>query len=237
MYQELSKHYDIFMRDVDYSAWLSYVAGFLPKSGSGADLGCGTGKFTIGLKKMGYDVYGVDISPGMLSEAYLSAKREGLNIRFIEQDISGFVFDKKLDFVTAMCDTVNYVEKPSKVFGNVYSTLGPGGVFVFDISSEYKLKEILAGHTYSDSYSDITYIWNNYLNKKGDALELELTFFKKEGALYKKTVERQTQYIYGENEIVEMLELAGFKNIKAYGGMTRTKPKENSERIHFVAYK
>ena len=45
MYEKLAEYYDMFMEDVPYGAWVSYIRKFLPEKGRGRDVGCGTGKF------------------------------------------------------------------------------------------------------------------------------------------------------------------------------------------------
>lgn len=67
MYEKLAEYYDKFMSDVPYEEWVDYAESFLPKGGSGRDVGCGTGKFTVALKKRGFSVSGSDVSGEMLA--------------------------------------------------------------------------------------------------------------------------------------------------------------------------
>ncbi len=226
------------MQSVDYGGWIKYVRSFLGNRKQGADLACGSGKFTIGLIKAGYNVYGADISPQMLERAKENARGAGVRAEFLLGNMETFSFIRPPEFVTAMCDAVNYLKDPSKAFRNVYRGLQSGGAFIFDISSEYKLTEILGNNTYSDNRSDITYIWNNFLDTKNRRVDMELTFFEKEsGGLYRKSVETQSQYIHNTDALKQMLFAAGFADVKTDYGMRPSGEKENNERVHFIAYK
>ena len=52
------------------------------------DLGCGTGTSTIYLSKMGFEVYGVDISREAIKKAVKKARDEGVKCSFIVGDIT-----------------------------------------------------------------------------------------------------------------------------------------------------
>ena len=238
MYNTLARFYDTFMCSVDYGGWAKYVRSFLGDRKSGVDFACGSGKFTLELIKSGYDVYGVDISSQMLSRARDNARKERIKAEFLLGDIEKFSFIRPPQFVTAMCDGVNYLKDPSKAFANIYGALESGGVFVFDISSSYKLTQILGNNTYSDSKGDMTYIWNNFLDLKKRKVDMELTFFENMGnGLYKKSTEEQTQYIHEKDDILEKLFSVGFKKAETDDCALFCGEKEKGERIHFIAYK
>ncbi len=57
-----------------------------------ADLGCGTGVFSVGAALMGARVTGFDVSAGALEEARRFAGSLGLDIDFVETDISAVDF-------------------------------------------------------------------------------------------------------------------------------------------------
>ncbi len=199
-------------------------------------MGCGSGRFTVNFQKRGYDVYGVDKSPEMLNMAVRYAKNCGADVRYVLGYVLNFKFIKPPQNVTAMCDTFNYIKDPYPAFKNIYNSLECGGIFIFDISTEYKLIQILGNNTYSDTRDDITYIWNNFLDKKLTKVDMELTFFEKEGLLYKKSVEKQCQYVHNTEKLLSLLKDAGFE-AEVYSGMSKLRAKPTDERVHFVAVK
>ena len=238
MYEKLAEYYDKFMSDVPYEEWVDYAESFLPKGGSGRDVGCGTGKFTVALKKSGFSVSGSDVSGEMLAAAASAARAEGENVTFIRQSAEQLCGHKPLDFVTAMCDVVNYMKNPAVFFKRAYAALKNGGVLFFDISSEYKLKNILAGNTFVYGDESVSLLWENFSAAGGRRVDMRLTFFeRRENNYYSKSVEEQSQYVHTEQFIRERLSSAGFTGVKAYGFLKKRRPSEREERIHFLAYK
>ena len=86
-YEKLAAVYDRFMEDVDYQRWAQGLAAWIGARTQVADLACGTGNLTLPLARMGYGVTGVDLSADMLMVAQDKARRAGLRIPFIRQDV------------------------------------------------------------------------------------------------------------------------------------------------------
>lgn len=244
-YNKFAKYYDLLMYDVDYNEWTNYVLSQIkavnPSALKGADLACGSAKFTIALKKAGYEVTGMDISAEMLSEARDRAKAQGLDIHFVQQSMTSFDAHTKLDFVTAMCDAVNYLttrEEIIKAFSKVYNQLVEGGAFIFDISSEYKLTEILGNNIFTDDIDDVCYIWQNDFDEKQKLSIMDLTFFvKEEDGRFTKFYEQHKQRAHSVKELTDILDAIGFAKVSVYADLTTNKVKDSTQRIHFVCKK
>lgn len=236
MYKYLSSCYDEFMQDVDYDAWAKKIAGYIGNRKKGVDCGCGSGLITMRLKKMGYDVIGTDLSTEMLERARENFRRENLNITLVRMDSENLVVGNKVDFITAVCDVVNYMKKPEKFFVRAYNALADDGVLLFDISSKYKLTEIIGNNVFTDSTDNVTYIWSNSLSEKQNKVEMFLTFFvKNKDGSFDKEEENQIQYIYEVDDLVEKLRAAGFGKVEYFGFEGKNVAQE--ERICFAAYK
>lgn len=236
MYKYLSSCYDEFMQDVDYDAWAKKIAGYIGNRKKGVDCGCGSGLITMRLKKMGYDVIGTDLSTEMLERARENFRRENLNITLVRMDSENLVVGNKVDFITAVCDVVNYMKKPEKFFVRAYNALADDGVLLFDISSKYKLTEIIGNNVFTDSTDNVTYIWSNSLSEKQNKVEMFLTFFvKNKDGSFDKEEENQIQYIYEVDDLVEKLRAVGFGKVEYFGFEGKNVAQE--ERICFAAYK
>lgn len=236
MYKYLSSCYDEFMQDVDYDAWAKKIAGYIGNRKKGVDCGCGSGLITMRLKKMGYDVIGTDLSTEMLERARENFRRENLNITLVRMDSENLVVGNKVDFITAVCDVVNYMKKPEKFFVRAYNALADDGVLLFDISSKYKLTEIIGNNVFTDSTDNVTYIWSNSLSEKQNKVEMFLTFFvKNKDGSFDKEEENQIQYIYEVDDLVEKLRAAWFGKVEYFGFEGKNVAQE--ERICFAAYK
>jgi SAM-dependent methyltransferase len=63
-------------------------AGREPPYGSALDIGCGGGLWSIELARRGWDVTGVDIVPKAIATARERAREAGVEVRFIEGDVT-----------------------------------------------------------------------------------------------------------------------------------------------------
>lgn len=231
-YSILAKYYDKLMKDFDYDKYLNFIKGFI--SGEGIDLCCGTGKMTIAIKKMGAKVIGVDLSDEMLNVARDEARCMAQNIMFISSSCIDFIPPHKVDFVTAICDGFNYIdEKDLKTtISNISSYLKKDGYLIFDISSSYKLENVLGDNTFCEDLDDLTYIWSN--EKKDNYIDMDLAFFTPQSKdLYKRVDENQRQYIHSLDEVKKMLSDDFAFDI--YDGSTFSNVKEDSQRLLFIA--
>ena len=216
-YSALGGVFEYLNNDCGYEQWSQYLIKKLSDLGvaagaCGADMGCGNGYFTRAFKRAGFDICGVDISAEALSSAVEISRREGLKIPYMSGDIATFKTAAKADFITAVNDCVNYIpqNKLLSAFKRVCANLKKGGAFIFDISSEKKLKEKLGNNVFADDSENATCLWFTELD--GDKVNFDVTVFKRRAdGLYERADERQTQYIYGETQILSLLQEAGFE--------------------------
>lgn len=82
------------------------------KSGANIlDLGCGSGRFSIGAAQMGFNVIGVDITPQSVEAATQRAKQLNLvNVSFLSEDMINLSFqDKSFNYVFCPRFSINAV--------------------------------------------------------------------------------------------------------------------------------
>ena len=149
-YTAFAEVYDAFMDNIPYEKWADYVHGLLEeygiKDGLVLELGCGTGSLTELLAVMGYDMIGVDSSGDMLGTAMEKRERSGLDILYLLQDMREFELYGTVRAVVSVCDSMNYIteyEDLTQVFRLVNNYLDPGGMFIFDLNTEYKYRQVL----------------------------------------------------------------------------------------------
>ncbi|WP_343101635.1 class I SAM-dependent methyltransferase [Romboutsia sp. MSSM.1001216sp_RTP31141st1_G3_RTP31141_220114] len=245
-YKDFAFIYDELMNEVDYNGWVEYIEKIIEKEDTKVqnilELACGTGNLTIPLTKKNYDIAGIDISEEMLGVAREKAEKEGVELVLLQQDIAELDFDiTNLDCVLCACDGFNYItydEDLENVFKKTYELLKENGLFIFDISSFYKLSSVLGNNMYGENREDIAYMWQNYFDDEENLVEMELAFFvKDEDGRFERFEEVHQQRAYTEEEILDMLQSVGFKDIKVYSDFTFEAPKEDSERIFFVGRK
>lgn len=234
-YSILAKKYDRLMSDFDYDSYYGFISEFLKGKKKGADMACGSGELTVRLALSGKNVVGIDTSKDMLNRAREKARAKALNIPFLQQDMQRFELTGKVEFVTVCCDGVNYIKDVREFFNRVYDSLKNDGVFVFDISTEYKLKNIIGNNIFYEDYNDFTYLWTNKVNS--DNIEMDITVFNKENdGRYSREDEHHRQYIHNTEETGRILEDAGFSVI-CRDGTDYNDIRHDSIRALFVAIK
>jgi len=171
----------------------------------------------------------------MLNVATQKAKTSGLDVKWVNLDMLDLELNHRVDFITCVCDGVNYISQKDlqKFFDSVYNCLNEGGKFVFDISSRYKLEEILGNNLFCEDYDDVTYIWSNSL---GDGyVDMDIDFFEKiEGDTYRRIEESHRQYIHEVGIIKTCLKQW---RVDIFDGETYGKVTEESKRVIFAATK
>ncbi len=243
-YGDFSFYYDELMDDVNYEKWYFYIEdifnSFNFKPQNILEMACGTGNLTYYLCKNGFNVTCFDKSTDMLSVAY-NKLIPFKNIKILNQDMVDFNINRKFDCVISICDSVNYIideENLLKVFENAYKHLNEDGLFIFDINSEYKLRNIIGNNTFVEDREDIYYVWQNYFEEEKSLSHFILSFFVHENDnSYIRFDEEHIERAYSIDEIINLLKNTGFNHINYYEAFTFNTPKENSERINFVVKK
>ncbi|MBB6218267.1 ubiquinone/menaquinone biosynthesis C-methylase UbiE [Anaerosolibacter carboniphilus] len=243
-YSSFAYVYDILMRDVNYEGWIDYIEQIFNRYGlkprNIVELACGTGNIANRLAKRDYNVIGTDLSEDMLMVAQEKAADLEVPVIYLHQDMKEMMLPNELDCILCVCDGMNYILKESdlkQIFQSVYEHLKDGGLFIFDISSHYKLSHILGRNTFAENHKGVSYIWENYYDEKRGVCDFDLTLFVQEEKLYRKHTESHSQRAYREEEITSMLDKIPFKKMDFFDAFTFQKPNLESERIYFICQK
>ncbi|PSL45052.1 methyltransferase family protein [Salsuginibacillus halophilus] len=221
MYERLSWIYDDLMEDAPYQAWAERVKTSLLKHEQAVnhvlDLGCGTGTMMLLLLDEGYHVTGVDLSAEMLAAAQGKAAAHGYEPPLFAQDMRALEGLGTYDAVMAWCDTLNYAGDETdveRVFSGVKAHLKPGGLFLFDVHTPYKMTEVFPGTSFADASEDVTVIWNVFTGEDPLSVEHELTFFEEHpSGLYERSDETHMQRTFQPEEYRRLLEAQGFSRV------------------------
>ena len=246
-YTNFAEYYDLLMmEDISYEQVADFIENIFTEYDVSpqlvADLACGTGNITIPMSKRGYEMIGIDKSVQMLEVARNKASSENQDILFLNQSISKLDLFGTCDAFLCMIDGINYIINP-KSFENMLKKIStcfinPDGIFIFDISSFYKLSHTISDNIFIHDGDDIFYSWENKYYKEKQLSMMYLNFFVKEkNKGYRRFCERHLQRAYTEEEIMKALKKAGFSDIKTYDGFNFKKPTKKSERITFACRK
>lgn len=242
-YADLATIYDK-MIDVDYDEWVKFIEEYFLrknitiKGKKALELGCGTGNMTLRLKSRGVEITALDISDDMLNAAQKKALEKRVKINFLNQNMIDFELNRKFDFIFSFCDGYNYITEEKNMlnsFKKAYNHLGMEGTFVFDVSTQYKLRDIIGSNTFTVNEDKLCYIWDNYYEE--DILEMYITFFIQQGELYKRIDETHVQRAYKIDELIKMLHKAGFRQVEVFSDYSFEALKDESIRATFIAEK
>ncbi|MBP7176730.1 MAG: class I SAM-dependent methyltransferase [Thermoclostridium sp.] len=244
MYSDFAYVYDLLMQDVKYTEWADYIELLfrkfcVKKPELVLDMACGTGNLTLELAKRGYDMIGIDMSSDMLSCAMEKSVGTCISPLWVCQDMRAFELYGTMDVILCTMDSLNYIQNApdmTQVFHLVNNYLNPGGLFVFDMNTPYKLEHVLGNNLFYEIRDDITYLWRNQYLPKEKKCIFDLTFFVKEGEdIYRRLEEEQQEKAWAVEEIQRLLKKAGLELVGMYGEFTESAPSEQTERVFFIA--
>lgn len=242
VYTDFASVYDIFMEEVPYEAWIAFLEeiwrreNLQPKTI--ADLGCGTGNVLLPLAQKGFDMIGVDVSSDMLCQAEQKLRQAGYSAQLLEQDLSAFALPMPVDCMISLCDSLNYLIEDgalSAAFSCVREYLTPEGIFLFDLNTEYKFREVLAQNTYAVTEAHAAYIWENYYDEAEKINEYAVNLFlEKTDGTYVRTEEFHYERAYSLEEVTAALAENGLRIVSLWEDYHWQTPKADSQRIVFV---
>jgi len=234
-YKEFSQIYDLLM-DMDYEKWTSFIMKKLEGKRKVLEAACGTGGVTTLLADNNIKVTAFDLSGDMLMRAYEKLNHSPM-VRLLNQNMVDFKIDEKFEAAICCCDGINYLnrEEVSSFFDRIYEHLEEGSKFIFDMSTKYKYDTMFCD-TYVYDDGDIFYVWENEAVDEG-IINIEINFFIKDTDKYTRITEEQTQYIHTVDEIIDLLEDAGFENIEIFDDYNEKEYSDTSLRAVFSACK
>ena len=143
-----------------------------------------------------------------------------------------------VEAVVSICDSMNYIlqeEELLQVFRRVNEYLEPGGIFLFDLNTLYKYRELLGENTISEVREESSFIWDNYFDEETGINEYDLTLFVKgPSGLYRKEEENHFQRAYSLETIRELVKKSGLKLLHIYDAFTHEPAREDSERVYVI---
>ena len=231
IYQTLAPFYDLLVKDDEATQmWVDFTQTYA-KGTNILELACGSGEITITLAKLGYSMYGTDLSQEMIDEAQ---EKEGSElVQWEALDMVQLPLDKKYDSILCYCDSLNYVVQNQDVltvFEKVYACLEDGGVFLFDIHSLDREVEFAEEYIEEGFLDDVAYQWT--IRHEDHFLYHSFTFYDANGKLEQ---EQHVQKVHNPLWVKEQLERIGF-DVSMYTDFDLEGIHEG-EKIFYVAKK
>ncbi|MCL2033791.1 MAG: class I SAM-dependent methyltransferase [Oscillospiraceae bacterium] len=241
-YVSFAQYYDVLMENASYGIRARFLDETIQKYNHGArevlDLACGTGSMTHELIKLGYDMTGADASADMLSHA---AQKCGGKALFLNQEMGGLDLYGTVDAVVCTLDSVNHLPDERaviKAFHNASLFLNPGGLFIFDVNTAFKHREILDDNVFIYDTPKVFCCWQNTLCRYTLRVDIRLDFFAPLGdKKYTRESECFSEWYYSDLFLKDALIKTGLSHIETLCGDSFTKPCESTERLVYVARK
>ena len=261
-YTSFAQVYDLFMDNVPYDKWCSWICDYLRKEkvedGLILDLGCGTGKLTRLMAKEGYDMIGIDMSYDMLDIAreqemlaqmeamdqmetmdQMDGRDQGREILYLQQDMREFELYGTVRAIYSSCDCINYLmeeEDVEAVFRLANNYLDPEGLFIFDVNTPYKYEKLLGDNTFAEDREESSFIWNNFYDKEEGVNQYDLSIFvREEDGRFQRFRETHYQRSYSLETLKILIERSGMEFVAAFDAYSYEPVREDSEKITIVA--
>lgn len=239
-YTCFANYYDKLTSNVSYSARAHYFDALIKQNtgevGLLLDLACGTGSLSAELAGLGYDVIGVDGSAEMLS----IAASKSPNILFLCQDMAQLNLYGTVDVTICALDSINHITDAAAVqtvFDKVAMFTAPDGLFLFDVNTVYKHREVLGFNTFCYENDECCCVWRNGYQEKQHLVSIDLDFFVKEGQTYRRESESFCERAYTKEELAEFIQNAGLELVALYAGDTLESPNDKTQRLVYVTRK
>jgi len=240
-YEALAASYDRFTNDVPYEQVADFLESLLRVHGKSVrtvlDLACGTGTLSCIFAERGYSVLGADQSEEMLTQAYSKAMELPERPMFIHQSMQELELPQPVDLVVCTLDSLNYLTRPAdcrETIRRVHDALNPGGVFLFDVNTPEKLRN-LDGQVFLDEDEDQYCVWRASFDERENICYYGMDIFQRQGRLWRRSLEEHAEYAYALSELREYLAGAGFSRVETYGDLRMEAPAEGEQRVYFYA--
>lgn len=248
-YGSFAKYYDQLTQNISYGERAAYFDSIIKQNMDSAsviaDLACGTGSLSFELADLGYDVVGVELSEDMLSVA-MQKKMERpdlpfTNPLFICQNLCELELYSPADAAVCALDSINHITDPESVrrmFRQVGEYVRPGGLFLFDVNTEYKHRCVLGNETFVYDTDEVYCVWQNTL-KEDLLVEIDLDFFvyDEENDCYYRESESFAERAYSHDFLCGLLAESGFELVTVYGDDSFEPAGETTQRAIYVAKK
>ena len=245
-YDALAASYDALTEDVQYEKRADFIEKLFRRSRipvhTVLDLACGTGAMTWLLTGRGYELIAVDNSEDMLAAAMSkSGAVEGVAPIFLHQSMPKLDLYGTVDAAICCLDSLNYLTRPADVqrtFQRLHLFIAPGGTLIFDVNTPEKFLR-LDGQVYLDETEDAYCVWRADFSKRSQICSYYMDIFQLDPASgqWERDVELHRERAYSVEQLTEMLQRAGFRDIRVYGDKKLRAPAADEQRIFFVARK
>lgn len=236
----VAPYYDELMKQVPYRMWVGYYLLLLahqdvrPKKL--LDVCCGTGTMCEMLLREGFSIDGFDLSGAMIEEARRKAARKNLDIRYEVADAAEFDMGTQYEAALSFFDSLNNILDPNRLqmaFDRVSAHLPVGGSFIFDLNTAFAFEEKMFDQENLRANAKLRYKWRGDYDPSTRIINVDMQFWYRGEEFHETHVQRA----HDPDDVITMLEGAGFGRIRVFHAYSLNPRRRNSDRLHFACIK
>jgi len=178
------------------------------------DVPCGMGRLTLPLARAGMQMTGVDLAPPYVRKARRLARREGLNIRVLRQDMRQIAFEAEFDAALNWFGSFGYFsDEENLAFARTLrQALKPGGRLLVEGQNKSEMLAHFRPHS-DGTIAGVRIVQRAKWHEQDNRVRVDWTFSK-------GTVRQRGSIcmrIYNGAEIRALLRAAGFRDVELHG--------------------
>lgn len=240
--ETFSAFYDVLTDDVDRVKMADrceeLLAQYHPKRELALDLCCGTGTLATELARRGFEVIGVDASPEMLMQATEKNAELSQPVLYLCQPLERLDLYGTVDLAVCTLDSLNHLpgkKALQRALHRLQYFVEPGGLFLFDVNTPYKHREILGNNCFVRESEELFCVWQNEYTLAEDKVEIQIDFFRRgAGERYTREGEQFCEYAWEDAALTAMLEAEHFDVLERWGGYNREPVTPQTQRMVYV---
>lgn len=203
---------------------------------------CGVGDVSLALAAQGLCMMGVDLMPSYIGTATRRARDMSLDCRFVAADAGDFVPDTPCDAAFNWWTSFGYSaedEENIRMLHRAWDALKPGGFFALDYMNAPARRAAFAGRAVVEDVYALpdggVSRWESRLQAGGTLLQK--TWYYTDASGKTQVFEGQGAKLYTAAALRDLLQAAGFGNVRFYGSDAGDDYTQDSPRCIAVAQK
>nr|WP_317412244.1 class I SAM-dependent methyltransferase [uncultured Solibaculum sp.] len=245
-YEAFADFYDALTSNIDYKAWAGHLLRLFERHGQNPklllDLACGTGSLALELigKRPDMEMICADGSEAMLSVARQKSLEAGKDILFLHQPMQSIDLYGTVDGAVCTLDSLNHLVREEDVrqtFRKVSLFLEPGCLFLFDVNTPYKHREILGNHAFVYDLPEVYCVWQCSYEEERMEVSIDMDFFARHGSSYTRSGEHFKERAYRRQTLDSWIREAGLEILEVLDDLTFDAPQEHTQRLVYVTRK
>ena len=109
------------------------------------------------------------------------------------------------------------------------------GLFIFDMNTVYKHKEVLADNAFVYDTDEAFVVWQNEYNDMDQSVLISLDFFvPDEEDNHRRYSESFKEYAYETEKVIRAIDECGLELLAMYDDLSDEAPKDDTQRILYV---